>query len=72
MCGPYNDNLFEDPLFCDVFAPDLTLCQTSPCLPENNVFGVLIGAHEQGCGTCSTAVQRTTWGAIKALYAQPR
>ena len=50
LCGSYHDNIFEDPLFCDAVNADFTLHADSPCLPENNPWGVLIGAHGLGCG----------------------
>jgi hypothetical protein len=62
------DNTDADPCICDIMAPDLTLCEDSPCLPANNVPGVLIGAHDEGCEACGSAVQSSTWGAIKAHY----
>jgi hypothetical protein len=63
-----NDNTGEDPLFCNLLAGDLTLCEDSPCLPGNNVPGVLIGAHGAGCDACGPAVEPTSWGAIKAHF----
>jgi len=51
-CGIQSDNLFTDPLFCDVNGGDLTLCENSQCLPDNNAWGELIGARESGCGAC--------------------
>ncbi len=50
-----NGNFAADPLFCDWQAGDLTLYDTSPCLPENSACGLLIGAETQGC-TDLTAV----------------
>jgi len=47
-------NMSEDPAFCDSGAGDLTLSDVSPCLPENNDCGVLIGAEEQGCSDPTT------------------
>lgn len=44
-------NFSLDPLFCDAAAGDLTLWDTSPCLPENSPGGVLVGALGQGCTT---------------------
>ncbi|MFH1279240.1 MAG: right-handed parallel beta-helix repeat-containing protein [Candidatus Eisenbacteria bacterium] len=44
-------NVSADPLFCDLEGGDLTLMDLSPCLPENNPRGVLIGAHGKGCAT---------------------
>jgi len=44
-------NISADPLFCgpDASNPILTLATDSPCLPENNPGGVLMGAHGWGC-----------------------
>lgn len=56
----------EDPLFCDPASGDLTLAETSPCLPSGNVWAAQIGAHGEGCS--QPAVEETSWGAIKALY----
>jgi hypothetical protein len=43
-------NISADPLFCDPVAGDHGLVSPdSPCLPENNECGVLIGAHGLGC-----------------------
>lgn len=44
-------NIAADPLFCGPTAdPDgLTLATGSPCLPDNNPGGVLMGAHDWGC-----------------------
>ncbi len=49
LCGDYYDNMFEPPSFCDPQAGDFTLFNHSPCLPENNAWGELIGAHDLGC-----------------------
>jgi len=54
LCGSYSENLFVDPVFCDEFAGDFSLRSDSPCLPENNPWGDLIGAH--GMGTCEVGV----------------
>ncbi len=69
ICGddPYN-NMYLDPLFCGFWEGDLTLCSNSPCLPGNNSWGVLIGAHDVGCGDCETPVEHTSWGTIKAMF----
>jgi flagellar hook assembly protein FlgD len=42
-----------DPLYCDPTDRDLTLRDDSPCLPENNPWSALIGAH--GAGGCGTS-----------------
>jgi predicted outer membrane repeat protein len=67
-CGDHYDNLFDDPLICNIYEDDLALCLNSPCLPANNPWGVLIGAHDLGCGSCLSPVERVSWGQIKALY----
>ena len=61
-------NISEDPQFCDLAAGDLTLECTSPCAPHTppNPECDLIGAWPVGCG--GTAVQRSTWGEVKALF----
>jgi len=51
---PYNgidtlDVFFMDPAFCGYENMDYSLCDTSPCAPENNDCGVLIGAFDVGC-----------------------
>ena len=64
---PY-DNLFTDPLLCDIASDDFTLCANSPCLPENNDWSVQIGAHGWGCDACDSPVEHTSWGSIKAMF----
>ena len=50
--GPGPTDLSVDPLYCSAATRDLTLRDDSPCLPENNAWSALIGAHEAGgCGT---------------------
>jgi predicted outer membrane repeat protein len=50
LCGTYTTSMvYEDPLFCDPYYGDLTLAAASPCLPDNNDWGILIGALAQGC-----------------------
>ncbi len=69
ICGddPYN-NMSLDPLFCGFWEGDMTLCANSPCLPEYNPWGVLLGAHDLGCGECETPVEHASWGTIKAMF----
>jgi hypothetical protein len=64
------DNLYVDPLLCDVDGGDLSLCSNSVCLPGSpeNPWGVLVGALEQGCGECTTPVEEMSWGRIRALF----
>jgi len=61
-----NGNISEDPLFCDPDLGDFTLRNDSPCAPDNNDCGVLIGAWPVGCST--SAQSSRSWGHVKALY----
>jgi hypothetical protein len=65
-------NISIDPMFCYDENPDqpYALQAGSPCLPGNHPDGVdcgLIGALGVGCGG-PTAVERKSWGAMKALF----
>ena len=63
-----NGNFSLDPQFCNLDMRDLRLHDTSPCLPGNHPQGNpcgLIGVYGSGC---TTAVESTTWGAIKARF----
>jgi predicted outer membrane repeat protein len=66
--GGINENISEDPLFCDPGENDFTLHSDSPCAPFSppNENCDLIGAEPVGCSP--TATEGTTWGRIKALY----
>ena len=44
-----NGNFSADPLFCDTAAVDFSLSKFSPCLPQYNSCGVLIGSLDLGC-----------------------
>jgi hypothetical protein len=70
LCGTFYEStlLREDPLWCNVATGDYTLCSDSPCLPEGNAWGRLLGAYGAGCGSCGTVVEPRSWGAIKAMY----
>ena len=69
-CEPYDPEtlVFADPLFCDREGGDYSLCANSPCLPGNNPWGVTIGAYGEGCASCDSPVEATSWGAIKAMF----
>ena len=54
LCGIYSDNIFANPLFCDLADTNLYLHADSPCLPENNPWGIVIGAYRNGCGEVTT------------------
>jgi hypothetical protein len=62
------DNLYQDPLFCNIFDDNFMVCENSPCLAGNNSWVELIGAFEQGCGSCDAPVEATAWGSIKSLF----
>jgi predicted outer membrane repeat protein len=68
LCDEPHENVCADPLFCPSRVRDFTLCSNSPCLPQNNEWGELIGAAGEGCGPCNTPVLETSWGSIKAMF----
>ena len=68
LAGDDKDNVVADPLFCGFYEGDYSLCENSPCLPGNNSWGLLVGAHDQGCPPCDTPVEHTSWGSIKAMF----
>jgi hypothetical protein len=59
-------NLNADPLFCDPLNGDFSLAAGSACLPQNNAWGLQIGAFGQGCDPVSLTPD--TWARIKARY----
>jgi hypothetical protein len=61
-----NTDLEADPLFCSPEVGDFTVQTDSPCVePQSGTCGQ-IGAFPASCGT--VAVERVSWGQIKALY----
>jgi predicted outer membrane repeat protein len=46
-----NGNISSDPLFCNPLQGDFGISSISPCNPENNDCGVLIGAYDVSCQT---------------------
>jgi hypothetical protein len=44
-----NGNISIDPLFCDTASGDFQVQKSSPCAPNNNGCGVLIGVFGIGC-----------------------
>lgn len=68
LCGIVSNSTQADPLFCGLEQLDVTLCADSPCLPENNPWGVLVGANDLGCGPCATAIETRSWGVIKSMF----
>ena len=65
-----NGNISLDPRFCSGLNPVLPygLQEGSPCLPEANACGVLIGAYDMSCPTTGTTATKS-WGSIKSLSA---
>ena len=59
-------NISTDPLFCSRGGNPYGLHTDSPCAPENNDCGLLMGAFPVACG--STGTEETSWSAVKALY----
>lgn len=59
-------NLSLDPEFCGGEVGNFGLQSDSPCAPDQNDCGLLIGALPVNCET--TGVADTSWGAVKALY----
>jgi len=55
-------NFSSAPFFCDSESGDFTVDAISPCLPQNNDCGVLIGAYGEGC----TLTSVTGPGALSA------
>jgi parallel beta-helix repeat protein len=43
-------NISIDPMYCDTAGGDFRINVNSPCAPENNDCGVLIGSLGKGCG----------------------
>jgi hypothetical protein len=66
---PGTYDLLADPAFCDPEGEDFTVRGDSPCLPDNNPCGRLIGPYGQGCGP--VRVEEFSWGGIKAPYRVP-
>ncbi len=62
---PDDDNISTDPLFCDPSNGDYSLWDVSPALHQT--CGPMGAYIQPGCVT-PTAVQPTTWSAIKAQY----
>lgn len=60
-----DDNISEEPQFCDAPSGDLTLYNTSPCASEYSPCGQLIGANEVDC---LSVTEPSSWGEIKSNY----
>jgi hypothetical protein len=66
-CGVSSNFLVSDPLFCYAENPvqPYAVHADSPCTPENNPWGVWIGAYEQGCPSSAEAA---SWSSIKCIF----
>lgn len=67
LCGDAHDNLYQDPYLCSPSTGDLTLSACSPCLPDFNIWGELIGANGQG--GCTTGVTEPGNAVAAVLHA---
>jgi hypothetical protein len=65
---PGPTDMSECPSFCYAHLGDFRLCDESPCLPDNNPDGCLIGAFGPGCTCGPTSREEVTWGSIKSIY----
>jgi hypothetical protein len=65
------DCLGADPGFCGRQAGDLTLLTSSPCLPENNACGMLMGAEGQGCEDVTGVAETAPAAAILSAHPNP-
>ncbi len=66
-----NGNISSHPMFCDQDAGDFSLALGSPCLPENNSCGVLMGAFGLGCDFPTGAEGTPAATANLAAYPNP-
>ncbi len=70
-CAPGVDDFYGLTRFCYAAggSPDpFYLHVDSPCWAENNACGVDVGAFTQSPGCTGTAVEETSWGAIKKMH----
>ena len=60
-----DNNFSQDPEFCDLDNADYRLFDTSPCLAANTPCSERVGRWTEAC---DSPVERTSWGAVKALW----
>lgn len=65
----HSENVFADPQFCDVTTGLFTLAASSPCLPDNNQWGVHMGAEPYGCSPRSIHVSPDGTGNFPTIQA---
>ncbi len=66
-----NGNISADPVFCDPANDDFRLAGSSPCLPENNECGILMGANGPGCETVGIGESALRSGDREMLWSAP-
>jgi hypothetical protein len=62
-------NIFSDPMFCNPLAGDFYLHAMSPCAPDNNACGVLMGAFPVDEDCTGSPVEDSPLGSGYALLA---
>jgi len=71
--GTQDLNFFLDPQFCGIpGSGNYYLKSTSPCLSENNPYGVPLAVGPLGLGCGAVSVKSTTWGSIRTMYKDKR
>ena len=73
VCSGVNDNISQDPLFCNFAAGDYSIASESPCAPAQSSCG-LIGAFDVGCVATGVSTpdpaqsQDASWSTLKELF----
>lgn len=62
-----NNNMSEDPIFCDAGNDDFHISSASPCAPANNPGSVLIGARTVQCYPATYEVHPNGSGSFAAI-----
>ena len=66
-----NGNISADPRLCDPSYEILGVADCSPCLPENNYCGVLMGNHGEECTLTAVGAPAPPGVALEANYPNP-
>jgi hypothetical protein len=66
-----NNNMNEDPLFCNSAQNNFRLAANSPCLPGNNDCGAQIGAWGEGCAATSVPEEAVAFVQLGANQPNP-
>lgn len=62
----FNDMIYDSPRFCNLVDHDYRIASNSPCAPDNNICGTLIGAIDIGCGVNLTTISPDIMYALDA------